>query len=135
MKASELQKVLGFLHDTASDAFDHLASRLTATAEELGEEFAELAEFAASWSKLKKASRKLFVEQLLKSSGLVIASSLATKAGLSAAGKTQKQLRKALLTIADVVEPAGKRTAKKIKKIKKAGKKTAGKAKKKLKKK
>ena len=130
MKAADIQKVLGAVQDTTADALDHMAHRFKDAAEKLGDDYTHLSEFAAAWSKLSKNARKLFVEQLLKSTGLVLASAAATKAGLSLAGKTQKKIRKVVLTAADMVDPAGKVAGKKAKKLKDKVKK---KAKKKLK--
>lgn len=126
MRAADLQKVLETLHDTVADSFDHMAGRFEEGVEALGEEYAHLAEFAAGWAKLSKTSRRRFVEQLLKSSALVLASVVATKVGLKIAANHQKQLRKILLGVADLIRPVRKATKK--------GKKAAWKAKKKLKK-
>src|SRR5687768_17678462 len=59
-----------------------------------------------------------------KSTGLVIASALATKAGMKVAWKNHKKLRKVLLTAADAIEPMATKAAKKaVKKAKKKAKK------------
>ena len=123
MRAADLQKVLETILDTATDAFDHMARRFTDAAENLGDEYTHLAEFSAGWAKLSKKGRKVFVEQLLKSSGLVIASTLATKAGLKFADKQQKQIRNVVLMVADFVKPAAEKARKKVKKAGKRAKK------------
>jgi hypothetical protein len=134
MRVADLQKLLETLHDTVADSFDHLAHRVTESAEKLGDDYAYLADFSAGWKKLSKKGRKLFVEQLLKSSGLVIATSVATRAGLNLADKQQKKVRNALLAVAALAQPALKEVEKKGKKGKKSAEKAAKKMKKKLKK-
>ena len=129
MKTADIQKVLGAVQDTAAEALDHMAKRFTDAAEKFGDDYSHISDFSKSWSKLSKNARKLFVEQLLKSTGLVLASAAATKAGLHFAGKTQRKIRKVVLNVADMVEPAGK----KAKKVKSKAKKLKDKAKKKLK--
>jgi hypothetical protein len=128
MRAADLQKVLETLTETITDSFDHMAHRFAESAEKLGDEYEYLADFSAGWKKLSKSGRRLFVEQLVKSSGLVIATSVATKAGLNLADKQQKKLRAAVLAVADLAAPA-------LKKAKKKAKKNADKGAKKLKKK
>ena len=130
MKAADVQKVLAAIQDLAADSFDHMAARFADGVEKLGDEYAHLADFSASWNKLSKGARRLVVEQLLKSSGLVMAGTVATKAGLKVAGKTQKQIRNVILNVADLVEPTGKKAKKKAKKLKKDGGKKAKKLKK-----
>ena len=103
-------------------------------ADKLGDEYGHLADFSAGWKKLSKGGRRLFVEQLLKSSGLVIATSVATKAGLNLADKQQEKVRGALLAAAALVQPALKEVRKKGKEKKKSTGKAAKKGKKKLKK-
>lgn len=132
MRAADLQKVLETLTDTLTDSFDHMAHRFAEGAEKLGDEYGHLADFSAAWKKLSRSGRRLFVEQLVKSSGLVIATSVATKAGLNLADKQQKKLRAAVLAVADLAAPAIKKGKKKAKK---AAEKSAEKTKKKLKKK
>ena len=132
MRAADLQKVLETLTDTITDSFDHMAHRFAEGADKLGDEYGHLADFSAGWKKLSKSGRRLFVEQLVKSSGLVIATSVATKAGLNLADKQQKKLRAAVLAVADLAAPALKKAKKKAKK---ASDKGAKKLKKKLKKK
>lgn len=132
MRAADLQKVLETLSDTITDSFDHMAHRFAEGADKLGDEYGHLADFSAGWKKLSKGGRRLFVEQLLKSSGLVIATSVATKAGLNLADKQQKKLRAAVLAVADLAAPALKKAKRKAKK---ASDKSAKKLKKKLKKK
>ena len=116
MKAADIQNVLVRVEQTAAEALDHMSSRFADAAEKLGDDYAHLADFSKGWAKLSKKGRKLFVEQLLKSTGLVLASAAATKAGLTVAGKTQKQIRKVILSAADVIEPVAKRSKKKLKK-------------------
>jgi hypothetical protein len=128
MRAADLQKVLEKLTDTITESFDHMAHRFAEGADKLGDEYGHLADFSAGWKKLSKSGRRLFVEQLVKSSGLVIATSVATKAGLNLADKQQKKLRAAVLAVADLAAPA-------IKKAKKKAKKSADKGAKKMKKK
>jgi len=128
MRAADLHKVLETLTDTISDSFDHMAHRFAEGADKLGDDYGHLADFSAGWKKLSKSGRRLFVEQLVKSSGLVIATSVATKAGLNLADKQQKKLRAAVLAVADLAAPA-------MKKAKKRAKKTTDKGAKKLKKK
>ena len=128
MRAADLHKVLETLTDTISDSFDHMAHRFAEGADKLGDDYGHLADFSAGWKKLSKSGRRLFVEQLVKSSGLVIATSVATKAGLNLADKQQKKLRAAVLAVADLAAPA-------MKKAKKEAKKTTDKGAKKLKKK
>ena len=128
MRAADLQKVLETLTDTITDSFDHMAHRFAEGADKLGDEYGHLADFSAGWKKLSKSGRRLFVEQLVKSSGLVIATSVATKAGLNLADKQQKKLRAAVLAVADLAAPA-------LKKAKKRAKKASDKGEKKLKKK
>jgi len=123
MKASDFQNVLDTLHDAATESFDHMSRRFRDAAEKTGDEYEHLAEFSAGWSKLSKKGRKVFVEQLLKSIGLVIAGSLATKAGLKLAGKKQKLIRNVVLMAADYVTPAVEKAKKKGKKAKKKLKK------------
>ncbi len=135
MRAADLQKVLETLTDTLTDSFDHMAHRFAEGAEKLGDEYGHLADFSAGWKKLSRSGRRLFVEQLVKSSGLVIATSVATKAGLNLADKQQKKLRAAVLAVADLAAPAIKKGKKKAKKAKKDAEKGAEKTKKKLKKK
>ena len=132
MRAADLQKVLETLTDTITDSFDHMAHRFAEGADKLGDEYGHLADFSAGWKKLSKSGRRLFVEQLVKSSGLVIATSVATKAGLNLADKQQKKLRAAVLAVADLAAPALKKAKKKAKKASDKGEK---KLKKKLKKK
>ena len=110
MKAADIQKVLVRIEHTTAEALDHMASRFANAAEKLGDDYAHLADFSAGWAKLSKNGRKLFVEQFLKSTGLVLASAAATKAGLTVAGKTQKQLRKVILSAADMIEPVAKKS-------------------------
>lgn len=129
MKGIELQKILETVGDVTADALDHLAKRFANRAEKFGDEYSHLAEFGAGWQKLSKKGRRLFAEQFLKSSALVIAGTLATKAALAAAGRKQKQVRAVVLTVADMIEP----TAKKLgENAKKKTKKRARKAKKRL---
>ena len=135
MRAADLQKVLETLTDTMTDSFDHMAHRFAESTDELGDEYEHLAEFSAGWKKLSKSGRRLFVEQLVKSSGLVIATSVATKAGLNLADKQQKKLRAAVLAVADLAAPAIKKAKKKAKDKAKKTDKGAKKLKKKLKKK
>ena len=132
MRAADLQKVLETLTDTITDSFDHMAHRFAEGADKLGDEYGHLADFSAGWKKLSKSGRRLFVEQLVKSSGLIIATSVATKAGLNLADKQQKKLRAAVLAVADLAAPALKKAKKKAKKASDKGEK---KLKKKLKKK
>jgi len=126
MRASDLQKVLETLHDTMADSFDHLAGRFEEGVEDLGDEYEHLLEFASRWSKLSKSHRRRFVEQLLKSAGLVLASVVATKVGLNIASKHQKQLRKILLGVADLIGPVRLATKKTEKGVKKKLKKILG---------
>ncbi len=126
MRVTDVQKFLKGLNETIFEAVDHFADRFEKGAEKLGEEYLPLAEFAGSWKKLSKDGRKLFVEQLLKSAGLVVASSVATKAGIKTAWKNQKQVQNVLLMVADFIAPAAtkakktaKETKKKVKKLKK----------------
>jgi hypothetical protein len=132
MRAADLQKVLETLTDTITESFDHMAHKFAEGADKLGDEYGHLADFSAGWKKLSKSGRRLFVEQLVKSSGLVIATSVATKAGLNLADKQQKKLRAAVLAVADLAAPALKKAKKKAKKASDKGEK---KLKKKLKKK
>lgn len=134
MRVADLQKFLETLHDTVADSLDHMAHRFTESAEKLGDDYAHLADFSAGWKKLSKSGRKLFVQQLLQSSGLVIAASVATKAGLNLADKQQEKVRGALLAAAALVQPALKEVRKKGKEKKKSAGKAAKKGKKKLKK-
>jgi hypothetical protein len=128
MRTADLQKILETLQDTVTESLDHMAHRFAEGAEKLGDDYGHLADFSAGWKKLSRSGRRLFVEQLLKSSGLVIATSVATKAGLNLADKQQKKMRSAVLALADLVQPT-------LKKAKKKGKKSADKTAKKLKKK
>ena len=135
MRAADLQKVLETLNETVTDSFDHMADRFAESAEKLGDEYGHLADFSAGWKKLSRSGRRLFVEELVKSSGLVIATSVATKAGLNLAEKQQKKLRAAVLAVADLAAPAVKKAKKKAEKKAKKAEKSAKKLKKKLKKK
>jgi hypothetical protein len=121
MRASDFGKIIALVQDIAGDALDHLADRFS---EEAADDLKHVAEFAKGWKKLSRNARQLFVEQLIKSAGLVIASALATKAGMKVAWKNHKKLRKVLLTAADAIEPMAKRATKKaLKKAKKKAKK------------
>ena len=135
MRAADLQKVLETLNETVTDSFDHMADRFAESAEKLGDEYGHLADFSAGWKKLSRSGRRLFVEQLVKSSGLVIAGSIATRAGLNLADKQQKKLRSAVLAVAELVAPAVKKATKKAEKKAKEAKKASEKGAKKLKKK
>lgn len=127
MRVADVQKFLKGLNETIFDTVDHFAERFE-KADKLGDKYLPLAEFAGSWKKLSKDSRQLFIEQLLRSAGLVVASSVATKAGIKTAWKNQKQVQNLLLMVADFIAPA-------VTKAKKTSKDTKKKAKKKLKKK
>lgn len=131
MKPSDVQKILGRIHDTVGDALDHMAHRFSDAAETLGGDYAHLADFSASWGKLSKGSRAIFVEQFLKSAGLVIAGTLAARAGIKVAQRSQRDLRNMILNVADLIEPVAKKTAKggkkKLKKAKKRVKKAIAK--------
>jgi hypothetical protein len=126
MKADDARKVFSLLKGVTSDALDHVTKQLADRAD-LAAEHADLGDLLAAWSRLSKKARKLFVGELMKSYALVVAGAAVTKAGLSFAGDHQKQLRKLILFIADVVQP-GEKTKKKLKKkAKKAKKKLAAK--------
>ena len=121
MRASDFGKIIALVQDVAGDALDHLADRF---AEEATDDLKHVADFAKSWKKLSKNARHVFAEQLVKSGGLVIASALATKAGMKVAWANHKKLRKLLLTAAEAIEPmATKATKKALKKAKKKAKK------------
>jgi hypothetical protein len=126
MQVRDLQKVLGAIRDTVSATMDHLGDRLSDEASELADDLAPLRDFAKGWKKMGKASRRAFVDQFLKSAGLVAASAAATKLGLDLAVKNQKQLRKVMLGVADLIGPLEvkakkrkKKLARKLKKMKK----------------
>src|SRR5688500_10460884 len=87
MKTRDIQKILSLLHDVASSALDHVADQLADGAAELGDELSDLTDLGKSWKKLSKAARSAFIEQLLKSAALVIATTVATRLGVSMAGK------------------------------------------------
>jgi hypothetical protein len=129
MKARDVQKILRSIDDTVTEAIDHLAERFGDAADSLGHEYAHLADFSRQWKGLKKDVRRLFAEQLVRSAGLVMAGSLATKAGLKFAGKSQKEIRKVILTAAAFLGPiaasAGGKARKKAKKAKKRLEKAA----------
>lgn len=125
MKAADLQRAFETLHDTFAGAFDHLAEQVETTAESLGDEGRDLMEFAAGWTKLSKTGRRLLIEQLMKSTGLVLAGAVATKAGVRIASKKQKLVRNVLLSIVELIGPLARETRKKaVKTTRKAKKKT-----------
>ena len=125
MKARDVQKVLAAIAETIGGSLDHMAGRFAKGADELGEEFEHLAGFSKAWTKLPDEARTLFVQQFLKSSALVLAGNVAAKAGLKLAKSSRKDISKALLVVADFVEPVAKKSLA-------AGKAKAKKAKKKL---
>ena len=118
MKAADTRKILAILRSVTADSFDRVAVQL---------KDGDAAEFGAAWTKLSRDARELFVGELMKAYALVIAGSVITKAGVKFAGDHQKQLRKLILFIADVLQPDAK-TKKKLKKKAKKLKKKAKKA-------
>ncbi|HVS31008.1 MAG TPA: hypothetical protein VMS98_06090 [Thermoanaerobaculia bacterium] len=113
MRAIDIGKVLALVHDTLGDSLDHLSDRFSG---EESDDLKHVAEFAKSWKKLSANARKTFVQQLVKSTGLVIATALATKAGMKVAWKNHKKIRRVLLAAADAIEPVAKRPRKNVKK-------------------
>ena len=124
MKATDARKVFSLLKGITADSFDRVAEQLADAADKLGDEYAGIADFAKSWGKLSKKARRLFVEELIKSHGLIIAGTVATKAGIKLAKENQKQLRNLLFFVADMIQPSDKTKKKIKKKAKKAAKKT-----------
>ncbi len=135
MKAKNVERFFAQLGDVLADAFDHLAKRLATKGADFGDELEELGDLASKWTSLSKGARTRFTGELLKSAGLVTASAAATRVGIKVAKKSQKRIRKVLLTAADVIEPMGRAAGSKIKMSAKELKKTAKKAKDKAKKK